>query len=305
MKVKILITVITVCALLCSCGMPPSPQSATTDTSQSSVETTSSPIPETTTESSDIPSYEVYFSNDDSRIFWNEELCCWALQRDDYDTLPYLVSVEDGKEIVVIDRESGTQSTLFLDPFSRIAPEIDIWGDCVFFLAAVNETHDGIYRIYLPDGTVDPLFTDIPVKDFVTGFFASSNHGVNWTVWDEDFLILCEEKWDSEITFLDSKTGQTRVTTARDVIGNGRDYSFELAQKSNIYFSMICRDYYSEQPFTTKYHYDAMTGNLYSIRTFAADSDAHFAIYPNGETRTAEEYDENGMAWWDDSYYGS
>ena len=54
--------------------------------------------------------------------------------------------------------------TLYTDPHGRISSP-KVYDQCLFFVAGVDETTNGIYRYYLPDGTVDLLVKDLPAAE--------------------------------------------------------------------------------------------------------------------------------------------
>ena len=78
-------------------------------------------------------------------------------------TLNYCVAVsEDRGTLLRISYTEGVEPvTLYTDPHGRISSP-KVYDQCLFFVAGVDETTNGIYRYYLPDGTVDLLVKDRP-----------------------------------------------------------------------------------------------------------------------------------------------
>ena len=84
-------------------------------------------------------------------------------------TLSYCVAVsEDRGTLLRLSYTEGVEPvTLYTDPHGRISSP-KVYDQCLFFVAGVDETTNGIYRYYLPDGTVDLLVKDLPTAaDFL------------------------------------------------------------------------------------------------------------------------------------------
>ena len=84
-------------------------------------------------------------------------------------TLSYCVAVsEDRGALLRLSYTEGVEPvTLYTDPHGRISSP-KVYDQCLFFVAGVGETTNGIYRYYLPDGTVDLLVKDLPAAaDFL------------------------------------------------------------------------------------------------------------------------------------------
>ena len=88
--------------------------------------------------------------------------------------------VEDHTELFRIDYNGENRQTLHVDETQKLAPidEIFAWDNSVLFFAAGAGSDYGIYRLYLPDMTLDLLYTT-EMKPYL--FNPYSNFEITWT----------------------------------------------------------------------------------------------------------------------------
>lgn len=124
-------------------------------------------------------------------------------------TLSYCVAVsEDRGTLLRLSYTEGVEPvTLYTDAHGRISSP-KVYDQCLFFVAGVDETTNGIYRYYLPDGTVDLLVKDLPAtKDGDNiRFQIVSNVTLAWTVMEKPTLQDMEDYWETEFQAFGGKT---------------------------------------------------------------------------------------------------
>ena len=223
-------------------------------------------------------------------------------------TLNYCVAVsEDRGTLLRISYTEGVEPvTLYTDPHGRISSP-KVYDQCLFFVAGVDETTNGIYRYYLPDGTVDLLVKDLPAtKDGDNiRFQIVSNVTLAWTVMEKPTLQDMEDYWETEFQAFGGKTAHAffsevigkDLPTAADFLAT--DEPERRHQYEDVLEFLL---YQGNDKYSVHYYYENfLTGETleaygYMRRLF----DDYY--YPDGTMRPQEEY-SNGMLWWLDSYY--
>ena len=185
----------------------------------------------------------------------------------------------------------------------------------------MDEEHDGIYRLYLPDGTVDLMLDDLPRArrdgKFVYGAVGSISVISNVEV------QYCIADWNSEQDLLDYWTipclnldGETVTPQAFYAAKNGGNYvSYDQYMKDcqtedctwysygNALHNALFRS-------RGKYDQHYVYRNFLTDITRVADSyNVNFYggefvfFYPNGEKRSRDMLTRNDFCWWLDPYY--
>ena len=223
-------------------------------------------------------------------------------------TLNYCVAVsEDRGTLLRISYTEGVEPVpMYTDPHGRISSP-KVYDQCLFFVAGVGETTNGIYRYYLPDGTVDLLVKDLPAtKDGDNiRFQIVSNVTLAWTVMEKPTLQDMEDYWETEFQAFGGKTAHAffsevigkDLPTAADFLAT--DEPERRHQYEDVLEILL---YQGNDKYSVHYYYENfLTGETleaygYMRRLF----DDYY--YPDGTMRPQEEY-SNGMLWWLDSYY--
>ena len=223
-------------------------------------------------------------------------------------TLSYCVAVsEDRGTLLRLSYTEGVEPvTLYTAPHGRISSP-KVYDQCLFFIAGVDETTNGIYRYYLPDGTVDLLVKDLPAtKDGDNiRFQIVSNVTLAWTVMEKPTLQDMEDYWETEFRAFGGKTAHAffsefigkDLPTAADFLAT--DEPERRHQYEDVLEILL---YQGNGKYSVHYYYENfLTGETleaygYMRRLF----DDYY--YPDGTMRPQEEY-SNGMLWWLDSYY--
>ena len=223
-------------------------------------------------------------------------------------TLSYCVAVsEDRGTLLRLSYTEGVEPvTLYTDPYGRISSP-KVYDQCLFFVAGMDETTNGIYRYYLPDGTVDLLVKDLPAAEDGDNirFQIVSNVTLAWTVMEKPTLQDMEDYWETEFQAFGGKTAHAffsevigkDLPTAADFLAT--DEPERRHQYEDVLEFLL---YQGNDKYSVHYYYENfLTGKTleaygYVRRLF----DDYY--YPDGTMRPKEEY-SNGMLWWLDSYY--
>ena len=129
--------------------------------------------------------------------------------------------VGDGERFMAVTKDrtklvmmypGGEYEVLRESPDGRLQ-DGDFLDQCVYFLDAVDEEHDGIYRLYLPDGTVDLMLDDLPRArrdgKFVYGAVGSisviSNVEVQYCIADWNSEQDMRDSWTEPCIWVESK----------------------------------------------------------------------------------------------------
>lgn len=223
-------------------------------------------------------------------------------------TSNYCVAVsEDRGTLLRLSYTEGVEPvTLYTDPYGRISSP-KVYDQCLFFVAGMDETTNGIYRYYLPDGTVDLLVKDLPAAEDGDNirFQIVSNVTLAWTVMGKPTLQDMEDYWETEFQAFGGKTAHAffsevigkDLPTAADFLAT--DEPERRHQYEDVLEFLL---YQGNDKYSVHYYYENfLTGETleaygYMRRLF----DDYY--YPDGTMRPKEEY-SNGMLWWLDSYY--
>lgn len=231
----------------------------------------------------------------------------------------FMAVTKDGTKLVMM-YPGGEYEVLRESPDGRLQ-DGDFLDQCVYFLDAVDEEHDGIYRLYLPDGTVDLMLDDLPRArrdgKFVYGAVGSISVISNVEV------QYCIADWNSEQDLLDYWTipcldldGETVTPQAFYAAKNGGNYvSYDQYMKDcqtedctwysygNALHNALFRS-------RGKYDQHYVYRNFLTDITRVADSyNVNFCggefvfFYPNGEKRSRDMEARNDFCWWLDPYY--
>lgn len=223
-------------------------------------------------------------------------------------TLSYCVAVsEDRGTLLRLSYTEGVEPvTLYTDPHGRISSP-KVYDQCLFFIAGVDETTNGIYRYYLPDGTVDLLVKDLPAAEDGDNirFQIVSNVTLAWTVIETPTLQDMEDYWETEFRAFGGKTAHAFFS---EVVGKDLPTAADLLAANEPERRHQYEDvlefllYQGNNKYSVHYYYENfLTGETleaygYVRRLF----DDYY--YPDGTMRPQDEY-SNGMLWWLDSYY--
>ena len=223
-------------------------------------------------------------------------------------TSNYCVAVsEDRGTLLRLSYTEGVEPvTLYTDPYGHISSP-EVYDQCLFFVAGVDETTKGIYRYYLPDGTVDLLVKDLPVAEDEKNirFQIVSNVTLSWCCTDLPTLEKMEEYWNYDSTGGEGRTprvffaeimGQDFATAADFLAANDPE---RIDQYEELLDSWLYRDkgIYSQH----YYYQNFLTGVKLEAYSYAYHQ-RNELYYPDGSERPEEDY-PNHRLWWLDSYY--
>ncbi|HIT34190.1 MAG TPA: hypothetical protein IAC31_06145 [Candidatus Faecousia intestinigallinarum] len=213
--------------------------------------------------------------------------------------------VEDGTKFIKLGYNGEEPELLYTVPDGRIKERmLEVYQECVFFIASVDEEHDGIYRLYVPDGTVDLLVDNLPrgVKEY--HFTVVSNCEIVWRVDDDIIALYGEEYWEKPCL------GEEKLTPKefyRNYYGDNETYEDMLENRSALedYAWKLQYEAYPEGEFPrTNYYLNTLTGEIRIIYSDIYYNNRSAMMYPDGSYRDNDLniQDDNGL-WFMDDYY--
>lgn len=107
----------------------------------------------------------------------------------------WIFMVIDGKELIRMDYRGKNRQTLFVDETMKISKQDRAYlrdGCVLFFMAGVEDGY-GIYRLYLPDMTLDLLTTS---EERIWLLDPYSNHELSWFISNPEFETLYQSILD-------------------------------------------------------------------------------------------------------------
>ncbi|HAB00190.1 MAG TPA: hypothetical protein DCE08_01450 [Ruminococcaceae bacterium] len=190
--------------------------------------------------------------------------------------------------------------TLFTDRFARMDGALEFFEDCVYFTAGADDTHNGIYRLYLPDGSLTLLVSDLPSEPMADGkapyrFTVVSNHELAWEVYS-DLPRLGKEQWEQAV--LTDKNGA--AVSPKELYGGSYD---ELAEPEE-YLSALEREMHRKDgSFSAKrFYYHTESDVTLTCFGFMYDMTHLSVFYPDASTRPESQHCHESL-WWLDEYY--
>lgn len=231
----------------------------------------------------------------------------------------FMAVTEDGTKLVMM-YPSGEYEVLRESPDGRLQ-DGDFLDQCVYFLDAVDEDHDGLYRLYLPDGTVDLMLDDLPrarrdgqyVYGAVRSVSVISNVEVQYCIADWNAAQDMRDSWLVPCLELDGKTVTPQEYYASKNGGNYVDYDqYEADCRTEDcawynYDTALHRVHIRQAgKFDKSYVYrNFLTGDVREAWAYnASATGGEFVIfYPNGEQQSRDLLDKNDFCWWLDPYY--
>lgn len=231
----------------------------------------------------------------------------------------FMAVTEDGTKLVMM-YPSGEYEVLRESPDGRLQ-DGDFLDQCVYFLDAVDEDHDGLYRLYLPDGTVDLMLDDLPRArrdgKFVYGaahdIDVISNVEVQYRIMEWNAAQDMRDSWTEPCIWVESKYVTPQAYYA--LLNDGEYVSYDQYREDCTKEGCPWYDYSDalhRERFVMKDEYDEhyIYWNFLTDTTRVADSyNVNFCggefvfFYPNGEQRSRDLLDKNDFCWWLDPYY--
>ena len=223
-------------------------------------------------------------------------------------TLNYCVAVsEDRGTLLRISYTEGVEPvSMYTDRYHRLY-QPQVYDQCLFFIAGVDSHTNGIYRYYLPDGTIDLLVTGLPLDGSheTIQYWIVSNVTLTWSCSDLPTMEEMEEYWNYD--YSDGKGRTPRVffaeimeqdfATAADFLA--ADDIECIRQYEKLLDCWLYRDkgiyseHYYYQNFLTGEKLEAYGYNYHQINEI---------YYPDGSERPEEDWPNRNL-WWLDSYY--
>ena len=223
-------------------------------------------------------------------------------------TLNYCVAVsEDRGTLLRISYTEGVEPVpMYTDRYHRLY-QPQVYDQCLFFIAGVDSHTNGIYRYYLPDGTIDLLVTGLPLDGSheTIQYWIVSNVTLTWSCSDLPTMEEIEEYWNYD--YSDGKGQTPRVffaeimeqdfATAADFLA--ADDIECIRQYEKLLDCWLYRDkgiyseHYYYQNFLTGEKLEAYGYNYHQINEI---------YYPDGSERPEEDWPNRNL-WWLDSYY--
>lgn len=231
----------------------------------------------------------------------------------------FMAVTEDGTKLVMM-YPSGEYEVLRESPDGRLQ-DGDFLDQCVYFLDAVDEDHDGLYRLYLPDGTVDLMLDDLPRArrdgKFVYGaahdIDVISNVEVQYRIMEWNAAQDMRDSWTEPCIWVESKYVTPQAYYA--LLNDGEYVSYDQYREDCTKEGCPWYDYSDalhRERFVMKDKYDEhyIYWNFLTDTTRVADSyNVNFCggefvfFYPNGEKRSRDMQSQNDFCWWLDPYY--
>lgn len=237
--------------------------------------------------------------------------------------------VGDGERFMAVTKDrtklvmmypSGEYEVLRESPDGRLQ-DGDFLDQCVYFLDAVDEEHDGIYRLYLPDGTVDLMLDDLPRArrdgKFVYGaahdIDVISNVEVQYRIMEWNAAQDMRDSWTEPCIWVESKYVTPQAYYA--LLNDGEYVSYDQYREDCTKEGCPWYDYSDalhRERFVMKDKYDEhyIYWNFLTDTTRVADSyNVNFCggefvfFYPNGVKRSSDMRAQNDFCWWLDPYY--
>ena len=206
----------------------------------------------------------------------------------------YAVGVtEDGKRLLKLPYDGSETVELFNDPHGKIKTA-EYFNDCVFFTAATDETHLGIYRIF--NGQTDLLIGNLPLD--ITKFTVISNGEVAWTERLSDADENARTYWETPLG--NGKSLKETVGTP-----NGCAQYDELSDdlKSTCAAWLEPWLFREKGIFTIQYrYYNAPQNQLLSLYSYSSWETFPDLYYPDKTVRDAS-LRSSWRVWWLDEYY--
>ena len=216
--------------------------------------------------------------------------------------------------------EGAAPEALYTDAYHRLSQPA-YFENCLFFMAGVDENTDGIYRLYLPDGTVDLMLDDLPrarrdgqyVYGTVRSVSVISNVEVQYCIVDWNSKQDLRDYWTIPCLDLDGETVTPQAFYAARNGGNYVSYD-QYVEDCNTndcpwysYGNALHKALFRSQG---KYDQHYVYRNFLTDTTRKADSyNVSFCggefvfFYPNGEKRSRDMQSQNDFCWWLDPYY--
>ena len=231
----------------------------------------------------------------------------------------FMAVTEDGTKLVMM-YPSGEYEVLRESPDGRLQ-DGDFLDQCVYFLDGVDEEHDGIYRLYLPDGTVDLMLDDLPRArrdgKFVYGaahdIDVISNVEVQYRIMEWNAAQDMRDSWTEPCIWVESKYVTPQAYYA--LLNDGEYVSYDQYREDCTKEGCPWYDYSDalhRERFVMKDKYDEhyIYWNFLTDTTRVADSyNVNFCggefvfFYPNGVKRSRDMQSQNDFCWWLDPYY--
>lgn len=223
-----------------------------------------------------------------------------------FDDSSVLAVTENRQYLLRIPFDGSEPQVIYEDPYLKLE-QAECFDKCIFFSAGASAEAMGIYRLYMPDGTLD-LIAD--------GILPASETGDDYGV-DCSFTVIsnCEVAWDVRASLLGAygeACWEQAVIPTDDGDKTPKDYygCSSLAEllsdrrEAEDYIAKLDRWLYETQQVYSaeRFYRNAMTGEMRHAYGFTGyDLDA--VVYPDGTFRSSEEDHRNGELWWLDDYY--
>ncbi|MCI5975872.1 MAG: hypothetical protein MRZ18_00735 [Clostridiales bacterium] len=244
-------------------------------------------------------------------------------------TEPTLGVVGDGKRFLAVTQDrtklvmmypTGEYQVLWESPDGRLQSG-DFIDQCVYFLDAVDEDHDGLYRIYLVDGTVERVLDDLPrsIRDgeYVYGTVqlvrVISNVEVELHIDDWDAQTDMRESWTEPCIRVERKyvTPQAYYALLKDGEYVSFDQYLEDLRDPDCpwtrYDLALHKLRFQEQGKCDNrviyWNFSTNTKREAGYYSTIATGGEFIAFYPSGERRSSEMLNSNSGTWWLDPYY--
>ena len=223
-------------------------------------------------------------------------------------TLNYCVAIsEDRGTLLRISYTEGVEPVaLYTDRYHRLN-QPEVYDQCLFFIAGVDSHTNGIYRYYLPDGTIDLLVPGLPLNGSreTIRYDIVSNVTLSWCCTDLPTLEEMKEYWNYDSTGGEGRTprvffaeimGQDFATAADFLAANNTERIHQYEEL------LDCWLYRNKGIYSQHYCYqNFLTGVKLEAYSYAYHQPNEL-YYPDGSERPEEDY-PNHRLWWLDSYY--
>lgn len=244
-----------------------------------------------------VPSVEAYFSEIDPVPVKEDEETWWY----ENTYVSGEVFVEGGNTLCTKDSDGKTTVIVTADTGEIKLFDCTI-GGCYFFTSNVNESNDGIYRLYLPTRKIDLLYDKLPANSTA---YSITHVLSNWEVVvrvASEFLNVCEEQWTKETVI----GGETVIP--KDYFHSNADVFRDAALKGEAwraYRNAIDMEFFYPQDeySVTETYINGLTGDIWNIYSWMCDLHNDEYVYPDGSARQVNCEYKSDYFWWVDDYY--
>lgn len=207
---------------------------------------------------------------------------------------------EDGRYLIQTNKEQSKIKILHEDKYGRMqSRQLVCWENCLFFTASIDSETDALYRLFLPDGTLDVMISGLGRgKDCNGGnvytFRVISNVEATvdlmYPIWEE----YASKKWNKPIFYTPNgyETPAERYANLYD--------SFESLSTSKMGREMYEAGLYhwqrtelGENNYRAEY-YNSLTGERFSTYGYVSANFEHCMIHPD------ENEHFQSFSWWDE-----